>query len=217
MTMSTNDATRAKYTPNCTQSSRSLSAFAPTSNISAEHKGRGLRALPLPAGTAQETLTRRARSRACKRMSAISPYNRRRWRAVYSRKECRAITTHQRQQSIKDNQKVAPHNLPPVFLSEWHHFCCSTGADRRSNDVVRPTAPCKIEGSTAAHEQSEQQAEQAHANPIGAEPAQKASAVRADKKQAAVEHCRQVQYINAWLGCMEREGVNTRELLKTGE
>ena len=37
----------------------------------------------------------------------------RRWRAVYSRKECRAITTHQRQQSIKDNQKVAPHNLPP--------------------------------------------------------------------------------------------------------
>jgi hypothetical protein len=44
--MSTNVATRAKYTPNCKQSSRSLSAFAPTSNISAEHKGRGLRALP---------------------------------------------------------------------------------------------------------------------------------------------------------------------------
>jgi hypothetical protein len=75
----------------------------------------------------------------------------------------------------------------------------------------------KLKAQQRAHEQSEQQAEQAHANPIEAEPAQKASAVPAEKKQAAVEHCRQVQGINAWLGCMEREGVNTRELLKTGQ
>jgi len=75
----------------------------------------------------------------------------------------------------------------------------------------------KLKAQQRAHEQSEQQAEQAHANPIEAEPAQKASAVPADKTQAAVEHCRQVQSINAWLGCMEREGVNTGELLKTGQ
>jgi hypothetical protein len=36
-----------------------------------------------------------------------------------------------------------------------------------------------------------------------------------DNKQAAVEHCRPVQGINAWIVCMERQGINTRELLKT--
>ena len=33
----------------------------------------------------------------------------------------------------------------------------------------------------------------------------------------AVEHCRAVPGINAWLACMGREGVNLRELLKNGQ
>jgi hypothetical protein len=70
----------------------------------------------------------------------------------------------------------------------------------------------KLKAQPRAHEQSQQQAEQAPANGI-----EKTSASLTDKKQAAVEHCREVQGIHAWLGCMEREGVNTRELLKTGQ
>jgi hypothetical protein len=62
-------------------------------------------------------------------------------------------------------------------------------------------------------QQSQQQAEQAHASIKVADPA---STSLTDKRQAAVEHCTQVPGIKAWLGCMEREGVNTRELLAGG-
>jgi flagellar basal body-associated protein FliL len=71
----------------------------------------------------------------------------------------------------------------------------------------------KLKAQQQSHEQSRQQAEQAHASIKVADPA---STSLADKKQAAVEHCRQVPGIKAWLGCMEREGVNTRELLAGG-
>jgi len=63
-----------------------------------------------------------------------------------------------------------------------------------------------------AQQPTQQQAEQAPANRI--EVAEPDSTSITDKKQAAVEHCRQARGINAWLVCMEREGVNTRELLK---
>jgi hypothetical protein len=62
------------------------------------------------------------------------------------------------------------------------------------------------------HEQSQQQAAQTPANRI-----EETSRSVTDRKQAAVEHCRAVQGINAWLGCMEREGVNTRALLKIAQ
>jgi high-affinity Fe2+/Pb2+ permease len=70
----------------------------------------------------------------------------------------------------------------------------------------------KLKTQPRSHEQSQQQAEQALANHI-----EGTSRSLTDRKQAAVEHCSAVQGINAWLGCMEREGVNTRELLKTGQ
>jgi hypothetical protein len=73
----------------------------------------------------------------------------------------------------------------------------------------------KLKAQQPAHEESQQQAEQAHGTNIKVpEPA---SISLADTKHAAVEHCRQVPGIKAWLGCMEREGVNTRDLLKTGQ
>ncbi len=75
--------------------------------------------------------------------------------------------------------------------------------------------PAKLKAQQAAHEQSQQQAEQAHGTNI--KVAESASISLTDTKQAAVEHCRQVPGIQAWLGCMQREGVNPRELLKTGQ
>jgi hypothetical protein len=67
----------------------------------------------------------------------------------------------------------------------------------------------KLKAQPRAHEQSQPQAAQTPANRI-----EETSRSVTDRKQAAVEHCRAVQGINAWLGCMEREGVNTRALLK---
>jgi hypothetical protein len=73
----------------------------------------------------------------------------------------------------------------------------------------------KLKAQQPAHERSQQQAEQAHGSDIKA--AGPASMSLTDAKQAAVEHCRQAPDIKAWLRCMEREGINTRDLLKTGQ
>jgi hypothetical protein len=63
-----------------------------------------------------------------------------------------------------------------------------------------------------AHVRPQERPEQTHAMRTEAP-----SAVPVDKKQAAAEHCRAVPGINAWLACMAREGVDIRELLKTGQ
>jgi flagellar biosynthesis/type III secretory pathway M-ring protein FliF/YscJ len=68
-------------------------------------------------------------------------------------------------------------------------------------------------GKLQAQVRPREQSEQTDAKRTETSP----SAFAADKKQAAVEHCRAVQGINAWLVCMEREGVEIRELLKTGQ
>ena len=73
----------------------------------------------------------------------------------------------------------------------------------------------KLKAQQPAHEQLQEQAAQAHGSDVTvAEPA---SISLTDTKQAAVEHCRPVPDIKAWLRCMEREGINTRDLLKTGQ
>ena len=68
-------------------------------------------------------------------------------------------------------------------------------------------------GKLRAQVRPQEQPEQTDAKRIEAST----SAVATNKKQAAVGHCRAVQGINAWLVCMEREGVDIRELLKTGQ
>ena len=68
-------------------------------------------------------------------------------------------------------------------------------------------------GKLQAQVRPQKQPEQTDAKRTEASP----SAFATDKKQAAVEQCRAVQGINAWLVCMERQGVDIRELLKTGQ
>ena len=68
-------------------------------------------------------------------------------------------------------------------------------------------------GKLQAQVRPQVQPEQSDAKRTEASP----SALATDRKQAAVEHCRAVQGINAWLVCMEREGIDIRELLKTGQ
>ena len=74
----------------------------------------------------------------------------------------------------------------------------------------------KLQVHEPADEQMRQQTQQSRANGVRGESAQENSASSTAVNQAAVEHCRRIPGIRAWLACMEREGVNTRDLLENG-
>src|SRR5262249_44449562 len=73
----------------------------------------------------------------------------------------------------------------------------------------------KLPAHEPADEQMRQQTQQSRTNGVRGASTQENSA-SSEVKQAAVEHCRRIPGIRAWLACMEREGVNTRDLLETG-